>query len=72
MNTLGTVIGIITIVLMIVGFMPFVGALNWFNIPIAIIGLVISVIGNSKGGKVMCLLAIIVGAFRLFMGGGIL
>lgn len=81
MGIAGLIIGLITIVGFFIGLIPFLGWFNWFNIPLAIIGLVLSVIGaatndNSKGpaitGMVLCGIALFVGAFRLILGGGLI
>jgi hypothetical protein len=40
------------------------------NILLAIIGLMLSIIGKSKGGIVICVVAIFFGLFRHAIGGG--
>ena len=81
MGIVGLVFGIISIVGFFIGLIPFLGWFNWFNIPLAFVGLVISIIGaatndNSKGpaitGIVLCAIAIFVGALRLMLGFGLL
>jgi len=57
---------------MLLAFIPLLGWLNWFLIPVAIIGLIISSISASSAGKTMCAVAIIFGILRLIFGGGIL
>lgn len=83
MKTASLVLGIFSLVFMIIGFFPCLGALNWINIPIASVGLIISIIAltqnnagepNDKviGGIVMCGVALIFGLLRLLLGGGVL
>lgn len=72
MKILGRVFGILAIIGMLLGMIPLLGWLNWFNIPFAILGLVFSIIGKSKGGIIICVVAIFFGLFRLMLGGGIL
>lgn len=82
MQTLSLVLGILAIIGMIIGFFPCLGALNWINIPLAGIGLVISVIalvtgkpgnrGGSIAGIVCCGIAVIFGLIRLVAGGGVI
>ncbi|MGK0290482.1 MAG: hypothetical protein ACI86H_001941 [bacterium] len=82
MNVASLIWGILSILGMILGFIPFLGAFNWLNIPFAGVGLIFSGIAFSttpreeaKGattGLVLCGIAIIVGIFRLSLGGGIL
>jgi hypothetical protein len=64
---------------MVVFFLPLLGALNWLNIPLAVIGLIVSslsIIGARRkeigiAGIVLCSLAIVVGIARLKIGCGI-
>jgi formate-dependent nitrite reductase membrane component NrfD len=81
MGIVGLVFGVISIVGFFIGLIPFLGWFNWFNIPLALVGLVISIIAaatneNSRGpaviGIVLCAIAVLVGAFRLMLGGGLL
>lgn len=72
MKTFGRIFGILAICGMLLGMIPLLGWLNWFNIPLAILGLLISIIGKSKGGIIICVVAIFFGLFRLMLGGGIL
>lgn len=82
MKTLSLIFGILSLVLMLVGFFPCLGALNWINIPFSAIGLIISIVavtqskpGESKGGAVagivLCAVAILLGIIRLIIGGGV-
>ena len=82
MQTASLVFGVLAIIGMLIGFLPCLGALNWLNIPFAGLGLIVSVVAlaNAKGqdngasvsGLVCCTIAILVGLFRLVVGGGIL
>ena len=72
MRILGTLWGIISLIIMLVAFLPLLGWLNWVSIPIAVLGLIFSSIVNSRNGKTMCIVAIIAGLLRLMLGGGIL
>ena len=83
MKTTGVVIGIICILIMIVGLVPCLGALNWVNIPLSVIGLVISLVAKDRQGEgasdgavvagiVMNAVALVIGVLRLLIGGGLL
>lgn len=82
MQVLSLIWGILAILGMFVGLIPCIGALNWLNIPFAIAGLIVSIIahtshpgpnrGSSLAGIILCALAIVIGAKRLILGGGIL
>lgn len=81
MNTASLVMGFLSILGMLFGFIPCLGAFNWINIPFAISGLIVSVLaytkkdetpkGNAKAGILMCAVAILFGMIRLFLGAGI-
>jgi hypothetical protein len=74
--------GIVALLVMLVGFMPLFGALNWLNIPFAGIGALVSGVALSKSpakhkgmsiaGLVCCLVAMMLGAVRLVLGLGLL
>jgi len=82
MKIASLVFGIISVALMLIGFIPCFGALNWINIPFAGIGFVISVVAltqNKEGepkskaiaGIVLCGFAMLFGLIRLLIGGGL-
>ena len=79
MRVVGFIIGMISIVGMFIFFLPLLGALNWINIPFAVIGFVINFVSivntERKGlgidGLILCSIAIVVGIGRLKMGCGI-
>ncbi len=81
MGIVGLVFGVISIVGFFIGLIPFLGWFNWFNIPLAFAGLILSIISaasneNSKGpaitGIILCSIAVFIGGFRLMLGGGLL
>ena len=71
--------GILAIIGMTIAIIPFLGALNYLNIPFAVFGLVFSlltlIISSHKeaavAGCVLCGVAIFLGAIRLVLGFGI-
>jgi hypothetical protein len=81
MGILSLVWGILALLGFMVGFLPCLGALNWVNIPFALLGLVVGIIATAQadpgdkgmpiGGIVLCSIAIVVGAMRLLLGGGV-
>ncbi len=81
MQTLALVWGIVAFVGFLVGMLPCLGWMNWLNIPISIIGVVISVVAMAKAGEgskgkavaglVLSITAVAIGAIRLLMGGGV-
>ena len=81
MKLVGFILGLVSLIGWAVALIPFLGWLNWIFIPLAILGLVFSLVGvvipippRSLGiaGIVMCLLVIILGFIRLKIGCGII
>lgn len=82
MQILSLVWGILAFLAMLVAFLPCLGALNWLVIPLAFIGMVLSTIAlvtardSSKAagitGLILNAAAMLLGAMRLLLGGGIL
>jgi len=81
MQTLSLVWGILALMGMLVGFVPFFGPLNWLLIPFAGVGAIVSAIaagtadpdegkGKSLTGLICCGLAAIFGLIRLVIGFG--
>lgn len=81
MEVLSLIWGILAILGLGVAFFPCLGSLNWLNIPFSVIGLIIGLVALNKAqpdkknlataGVALCALAVILGALRLFLGGGI-
>ena len=82
MQIISLIWGILAVIGMFIGLIPCIGALNWLNIPFAVVGLIVSLVAHSSAprynrtssliGIILCALAIIIGAKRLVLGGGIL
>jgi hypothetical protein len=74
------VLGILAIFGMLVGLVPFLGWINWGVIPFSVVGVILGALASAnerknKGlavaGLILCVLAMIVGMVRLFIGCGI-
>jgi hypothetical protein len=81
MKLVGFILGLVSLIGWMVALIPLLGWLNWIFIPLALIGLVFSLIGvlipippRSLGiaGIVMCLIVIVFGIIRLKIGCGII
>jgi hypothetical protein len=82
MNTLSLVLGIISIIGMLIAFIPCLGWLNWFVLPVALIGFVISLVNvttledkekrPATIGLFLCVITLIFGSIRWFLGGFVL
>lgn len=83
MQSVSLIWGLFSLFGMLIGFVPFYGALNWVIIPFAAIGTIVSAIalgtapaeaGLGKGiaGLISCGIAAIFGIIRLVVGFGML
>ena len=72
MNILSTIIGLVALILALVGFIPLLGWLNWFVIPLAVVGLVLGLLSQKTSGRNVNLVVLALAIIRLALGGGIL
>ena len=82
MQLISLVWGILALCGFVAGLVPCLGWMNWFNIPFSAAGLIFSIVAFASGrpgmrsaatwGIVLCSIAVLIGAKRLILGGGIL
>jgi len=82
MGLISVLWGIVAMLWMVLAFIPLLGWGNWFMIPFAVVGAIIAAIGmavsspanrgRAKTGLILNVVAIVVGAIRLSLGGGLL
>ncbi|MFC3579631.1 hypothetical protein [Sphingomonas hylomeconis] len=72
LNILSILIGLVVLLFAVVGFVPLLGWLNWFIIPLGIVGAALGALSSSKSGRNLNILLIIICALRLSLGGGLL
>ena len=82
MGLISLIWGIVAMAWMVVALIPLLGWGNWFLIPFAAVGAVVAAIGiavtrpgnrgRAKTGLVLNGLVIVVAAFRLLLGGGVI
>ncbi len=71
LNLISVAIGLVTLVLGLVAFVPFFGWMNWLVIPIGIVGAAVGAMSSSNSGRNLNLALIVIFAIRLSLGGGI-
>lgn len=71
LNIISLAIGLVTLVLGLVAFMPLLGWMNWMVIPIGIVGAAIGAMSSTNSGRNLNLVLIVIFAIRLSLGGGI-
>ena len=54
-----------------IAFLPLLGWANWLIIPLAVIGAAVGMLSSGTAGRNLNLLVIVVGIFRLMLGGGL-
>jgi hypothetical protein len=72
MNVISVIIGLVALVIALVGFIPLFGWLNWFAIPVAVVGLVLGLMSEKTSGRNVNLVVLALAIIRLALGGGIL
>ena len=70
LNLVSLVIGAIALILTAVAFLPLLGWMNWFFLPIAVVGLAVGAIADGKSGRNLNLVVLVIGILRLMLGGG--
>ena len=71
LNIVSLLIGLVSLVLVAIAFIPLLGIANWIIIPIAVVGAGIGQMSGSNMGRNLNLFVIVVGIIRLMLGGGI-
>ena len=72
MNVISVIIGIVALIIALVGFIPLLGILNWFVIPLAVVGLIVGMFDARTTGRNFNAIVLVLAVVRLFLGGGIL
>jgi hypothetical protein len=72
LNVMSVIIGLMALIIALVGFIPLLGWLNWFVIPLAVVGLVLGLLSQKTSGRNINLVVLALAIIRLALGGGIL
>jgi hypothetical protein len=72
MNVCSTILGLMALAIALVGFIPLLGWLNWFAIPLAVVGLVLGLLSQTTSGRNINLVVLALAIIRLALGGGLL
>ena len=72
MNVFSTILGLMALIIALVGFIPLFGWLNWFAIPLAVVGLVLGLLSQQTSGRHINLVVLALAIIRLALGGGML
>jgi hypothetical protein len=72
LNLLSILIGLFALPLIVLGWIPFLAWSLWFILTIPVVGAAVGALSDSNGGRNFNLVLIVIGAFRLFLGGGLI
>jgi hypothetical protein len=72
LNILSILFGAVALILALPALFPLLGWLNWFILPIGVIGLVLGVLSSRNLGRNLCIAALAVCTLRLLIGGGLI
>jgi len=70
LNLISLAIGAISIIPLLLALMPFFGWMNWFLLPLPVVGLIIGTLSRGNAGRNLNLIVLIVAIVRLMMGHG--
>jgi membrane protein DedA with SNARE-associated domain len=71
LNIVSLLIGVLAIPWVLLAVLPLVGALNWFVIPWALLGLFFGALSSRTSGRNLNLIVLLVAVVRLGIGGGL-
>ena len=72
LNVLSWLFGLVGLVIVILGLIPFIGILNWLALPFLVIGTILGLLSSSTSGRTFCIIIMIISIIRLSLGGGLL
>ena len=71
LNILSILIGVVTLPAAMIAFIPLLGWMYWFILPLALLGLGVGALSSHNAGRNLNLAVIVVGVIRLALGHGI-
>lgn len=72
LNVLAYLVGLVSLVIVIPAQIPLLGLLNWFALPLIVVGIVLGALSSKDGGRNFCLVVLLIAAIRLTIGGGVI
>jgi hypothetical protein len=72
LNIVSILIGLVAVLFLIPGLVPFFGLLQYATIAIAVVGLLVGVISSRNTGRNLNIAILVVAVLRLMLGGGFL
>lgn len=72
LNLLSILIGLVALPFLVLGWIPFLAWSLWFVLTIPVVGTAVGALSDSNSGRNFNIVLILLGAFRLFIGGGLI
>ena len=72
LNIVSILLGLLTLLLGLPAFLPFLGWAYWFVLPIAVVGAAVGALSRHRGGRNLNLVLLVVFGARWALGGFIL
>ena len=70
LNLISLAIGAISIIPLLLALVPFFGWMNWFLLPLPVVGLIVGTLSRGNAGRNLNLIVLLVAIVRLMMGHG--
>lgn len=70
LNLISLAIGAIAIIPLLLALVPFFGWMNWFLLPLPVVGLIVGTLSRGNAGRNLNLVVLVVAIVRLAMGHG--
>ena len=70
LNLISLAIGAVAIIPLLLALVPFFGWMNWFLLPLPVIGLIVGTLSRGNAGRNLNLIVLIVAIVRLAIGHG--
>jgi len=72
LNLISILIGVLAFLFGVIAFIPLFGWAYWAIVPLAVVGLLFGFLSGKTTGRNLNLFIVLLGVFRLFIGGGVL
>ena len=72
LNALSILFGLLALPIVLLGYIPLLGWLNWLAIPLTVIGIALGALSKGTFGRNFNIVMLVASGVRLWLGGGLL
>lgn len=72
LNLISLAIGAVAVIPLLLALMPLLGWMNWFILPLPVVGLIVGMLSRGRAGRNLNLVVLIVAVVRLTIGHGLI